>query len=142
MSGAALVIAHLFVGVATDAQYPAIAQAPAKCVVGMELAAGLVVGVLVFEVVIVHQARIGIETRGVHVGHGIYRLYGVVVSAEVDQVVLVILAAGRHYEVDTHGGVELVAVVEPDHRTQVSVAQAALVFVRAVLDVQPYVIER
>ncbi|MNP80274.1 hypothetical protein D3C76_1783170 [compost metagenome] len=55
---------------------------------------------------------------------------------------LVVLAGGGQYEVDTHGGVELVTVVEADHRAEVSVADAALVVVRAVLDVQPHVIER
>src|SRR5690606_3838594 len=46
---AALVVADLLVGVTADTHHPAVAQAPAEGVVGVQLAAGLVVGVLVLE---------------------------------------------------------------------------------------------
>ncbi|MNR18667.1 hypothetical protein D3C85_1354040 [compost metagenome] len=52
------------------------------------------------------------------------------------------MAAGRQHEVDADSGVELVAVVEADHRAEVGVANAAFVVVRTVLDVQAYVVER
>ena len=142
MGRAATVIAHLLVRVTSDTEYPAVAHAPAKGVIGMKLTARLVVGVLILEVVVVHQAHIGIETVRVHVGHGIHRLYGVVVIAEVNQVVLVVLAACWQYEIDTCGSVKLVAVREPDHRAQMCVAYASFMVVRTVLDVQPHVIER
>ncbi|MCY1353154.1 hypothetical protein D9M71_225760 [compost metagenome] len=98
-------------------------------------------GVAVLEVVVVHQAHVSVEAIGVGVGHRVHRLYRVVVVAEVDQVVLVV-ASGGGYEIDADGGVELVAVVEADHRAEVGVADAALVVVGAVLDVQANVVER
>ncbi|MNP55039.1 hypothetical protein D3C76_1496480 [compost metagenome] len=63
-------------------------------------------------------------------------------GAEVDQVILVIVGACRQDKVDAHGRVEFVAVVETDHRAQVSVTDAALVIVWAIVDVQSHVVER
>src|SRR5690606_28093609 len=61
IGGAAAVIADLRVDVTTDPRHPAVAQAPAEGVVGVQFFTGLVVGVVVLEVVVVHQTHVGIE---------------------------------------------------------------------------------
>ncbi|MNP20579.1 hypothetical protein D3C76_1131550 [compost metagenome] len=122
-------------------QHPTVAQAPAEGVIGVQFAARLVVGGLVLEVVVVHQAHIGIQSGGVEVGHRQHALHGVVVVAEVDQVVLVVLAGRGQDEVDAGGDVQLVSGVKTNHRPQMGVTDAALVVVRAALDVQAHVIE-
>src|SRR5690606_4502418 len=139
--GAAAVIADLRVDVTTDPRHPAVAQAPAEGVVGVQFFTGLVVGVVVLEVVVVHQTHVGIEAVRIHVGDGQHALHGVVVVAQVDDVVLVVAAGGQD-EVDTGGDVQLVAQVITQYRTQVGVADPALVVMRAVLDVQAHVVER
>src|SRR5258706_312458 len=97
------VVGDLPVQVAARARDPTMAQTPAQAIVDVHLVAGLVVGVLVLEVVVVQRHEVTVEAGRIDVAHRPDRPDGQVVAADVGEVVLVV-ATGRRGEVkDRHG---------------------------------------